>query len=102
MILGTTFESYLELSPQVLVVLVAHEVAKQSIGVRRHVERLRCRCACTVTAGDITNRVPASFARCDSSFGQKAQKVRNLLQLDVIDLRIFSGGEMKEAAAKPV
>src|ERR1700730_1416982 len=102
MVLGTTFERYLELSPQVLVVLVAHEVAKQGIGVRRHIECLRCRRARAVTSGDIANRVSTSFARCDSGFRQKPQKVRDLFQLDVVDLRVLPGGEMKEAAAKPV
>src|SRR6267143_3447527 len=97
MVLGTTFERYLELSPQVLVVLVAHEIAKQGIGVRRHIERLRGRRACAITSGNIANCVPTSFARCDSGFRKKTQKIGNLFQLDVVDLRIFSGGEMKEA-----
>src|ERR1700694_2401688 len=102
MIFGATFESYLELSPQVLVVLVAHQVAKQRLGIRPNIESFGRRRSGAITGCDIANRVAAGLARSNPGFCQEAQEVRSFFQLDVVDLRVFPRGEMQKATAKSI
>src|SRR5260370_6010846 len=101
-IIRATFESDLELATEVLVVLVAHEIPKQSIGVRLSCESLSCRRTGAITRGDVAHSVAASFARSDSARGQKPQQFRRFFQAHVIYLRIFARREMNEATAKPI
>src|SRR5260370_2697921 len=70
-IIRATFESDLELATEVLVVLVAHEIPKQSTGVRLNFENLSCRRTGAITRGDVSHSVAASFARSNPPPAQK-------------------------------
>src|SRR6266516_3558947 len=100
MIVCTTFKRDLEFSTEVLVVLVAHEIAKQRLRIRQHIECFRSRRAGAIAGGDIAHRVAARFARGNSGFSQEAQEVWCFFKLDVINLRVFARSKMQEATAK--
>src|SRR5260370_41015597 len=102
MIFGATLESDLELSAQVLVVLVSDQVTKQGFSVRPNIESFRRRGAGPIARRDVAHGVAAGLARGYSSPGEETQQVRSFFQFDVIDLRVFARGEVHEAAAKPV
>src|SRR5260370_12466920 len=70
-IIRTTFESDLELATEVLVVLVAHEIPKQSIGVRLNFEHLSCRRTDAITRGAVPHSVAPTFAPSDRARAQK-------------------------------
>src|SRR5260370_29755421 len=96
MVVGATFERDLELSSQVLVVLVAHQETKQSVGVWLNIEAFCSRRTGAIARRDVAHRVSAGFARSDAGRGQEAEEIWCFLQLHIIDLGIFSGGEMNE------
>src|SRR5260370_16877073 len=101
-IIRKSFESDLELATEVLVVLVAHEIPKQSIGVRLNFENLSCRRTGAITRGDVAHSVAASFARSDAARGQKPQQFRRFFQAHLIYLPIFARLEMNEATPNPI
>src|SRR6266849_1241814 len=100
MIVCATFKRDLEFPPQVLVVLIAHEIAKQRLRIWQHIEGFRGRRARAIAGGDIAYCVAARFARGDACFSQEAQQVRCFFKLDVINLRILARSKMQEATAK--
>src|SRR2546422_9643802 len=102
MIVRTTFKRDLEFPSEILVVLIAHEITKKRLRIRRYIECLSSRCACAIAGRDVAYCVAARFARGDAGFSQEAQKVRSFFELDVIDLRIFASSEMQEPTAKSV
>src|SRR6185369_3076765 len=71
MIFSASFESDLELATKVLVVFVAHEVLKQSLGIWANIKRFRRRRSREIASSDIANSVAARFSRSNSSFSQK-------------------------------
>src|SRR6185295_18864332 len=101
-VLGATFERDLEFSPQVLVVLVAHQEMKQAVSVGQYVEGFGRRGAGPIAGRDIAYSVPTGLTRGNPSRRQKPQQRGCVLELDVVDLRIFTSREMKKAAAEPV
>ena len=100
MIFGAAFEGNLELAPQVLVVLVSHQVMEQRFGIRPDVKGFAGRSSGAVTRRDIAHGIAASLTRGNSSFGQKTQERRRFFEFHVIYLCIFAGGEMHETAAE--
>src|SRR3989441_9174560 len=100
MIFGAAFEGNLELAPQVLVVLVSHQVTEQSFGIRPDVKGLAGRCSGAVTRRDIAHGISTSLTCSNSSLGQKTQERRRFFEFHVIYLCIFARGEMHEAAAE--
>src|SRR2546423_8021996 len=102
MIVCATFKSDLEFPTEVLVVLVAHQEAKQRLRIRQYIECFRSGRARAIARGDVAYGVAARFARGDTGFSQEAQEVGSFFQLNVVDLRIFPGGKMQEPTAKSV
>src|SRR5216683_5781571 len=102
MIVCATFKSDLEFPTEVLVVLVAHEEAEQRLRIRHYIECFRGGCARAIARGYVAYGVAARFSRGDVGFSQEAQEVGSFFQLNVVNLRIFAGGEMQEPTAKSV
>src|SRR6185369_933500 len=101
-IFGAPFESDLDLAAHVLVVLVAHEITKQSVGVRGDVERFGRRGAGAITRGDVADCVAASFSRGHASGSEKTQQVGRLFEFHVIQLCVLASREMYEATAEAI
>src|SRR5207253_1290838 len=88
MIFGAAFEGNLELAPQVLVVLVSHQVTEQSFGIRPDVKGFAGRSSGAVTCRDIAHGISASLTRGNSRLAQKTQERRCFFEFHVIYLGI--------------
>ena len=102
MIFRAPFESDLEFSSQVLVVPVPNQKAEEPFRVRRDVERFRAGSSRPIAGRDVAHGIAAGFAAGDSGFSQETEQIGRLVQVDVIQLNIFSRGEVKESAAETV
>ena len=86
-IVSAAFKRDLEFPAQVLVVLVAYQIAKQSVGVRLNIEDLCGRSAGTIAGSDVADRVPAGFAGSDTALSQEAEEIGNFFELHVVLLQ---------------
>ncbi len=77
---------------------MAQEVARQRLGVRRHVEGFVCRDAAVRAGRDVADGVAAGLARREPGFGQPAHGRLDVVQLQEVELHVLAGGDVAEAA----
>ncbi len=88
-------ERDLELASEVLRVVVAEQEERHRVRVRGDVEGLVAADASVRAGGQVADGVAAGFAGGDAGRGEPPVKVRRVVDVDVVELDVLSGGDVQ-------
>ena len=77
---------------------MAQEIARERLGVRRHVERLVRGHAGVRAGGDVPHRIAAGFACRQPRIGEQPHRRLDIVELEKVQLHVLASGDVSESA----
>ena len=97
-VLGAAFEPDLELARQLRAQRLAQQVARERLGVGRHVERLVRRDAGVRARRDVADGAAAGLARREPGLGEPPHHRLDVVELQEVELDVLPRRDVPEAA----